>query len=50
MSVFLTTVITFILSIGLAILLPLLPIGLALLSFTGAFLIWLMPTVYTGTL
>lgn len=50
MSVLITTLITFILSIGLAILVPLLPAGLALISFTGAFLIWLTPTIFSGTL
>lgn len=45
MNVFITTVSTFVLSLGLAILVPLLPVGLAILSFFSAFLIWFMPTV-----
>jgi len=50
MNFLMTTLVTFISSIGLAILLPLLPVGLAFLSVTGAFLIWLFPTVYYGNL
>jgi len=34
--------------LGLAILMPLLSFGAAIFSITGAFLIWLFPTVYYG--
>jgi len=35
--------------LGLAVLMPLLSFGAAILSITGAFLIWLFPTVYYGS-
>lgn len=50
MNLLITALITFVSSLGLAILVPLLPIGLAFLSFTGAFLIWLMPSFFPGYL
>lgn len=48
MNVLITALTTFVSSLGLAILVPLLPAGLALLSFMGAFLIWVMPTFFLG--
>jgi hypothetical protein len=48
MNILITIVTTFVMGLGLAILMPLLSIGAAILSLTGAFLIWLFPTVYYG--
>lgn len=48
MNILITIVLTFFMGIGLAVLLPLLSMGTAIISFTGAFLIWLFPTVYYG--
>ncbi len=48
MNILITIALTFLMGIGLAVLLPLLSMGTAIISFTGAFLIWLFPTVYYG--
>ncbi len=48
MNLFITILTTFVMGLGLAILMPLLSIGTAIFSITGAFLIWLFPTVYYG--
>lgn len=48
MNLLITIVTTFVMGLGIAILMPLLSIGAATLSVTGAFLIWLFPTVYYG--
>ncbi len=46
MNLLITIVTTFVMGLGIAILMPLLSIGAATLSVIGAFLIWLFPTVY----
>ena len=48
MNILITALITFVSGLGLAILVPLIPAGLAFLSFTGAFLIWFMPTYFSS--
>ena len=48
MNVLLTALITFVSGLGLTILVPLIPVGLAFLSFTGAFLIWFLPTAFSS--
>jgi len=48
MNLFITILTTFVMGLGLAILMPLLSFGAAIFSITGAFLIWLFPTVYYG--
>ncbi|MDC1436124.1 hypothetical protein N8303_02575 [Gammaproteobacteria bacterium] len=49
MNLLITISTTFIMGLGLAVLMPLLSIGTAILSITGAFLLWLFPTVYYGS-
>ncbi len=49
MNLLITIATTFVMGLGLAVLMPLLSFGAAILSITGAFLIWLFPTVYYGS-
>lgn len=46
MNILLTILAVFALSFSLVLTLPMLTIGIAFISFTGAFLIWLLPSGY----
>tara|TARA_R110000772_G_scaffold71427_6_gene156598 strand:- start:1116 stop:1358 length:243 start_codon:yes stop_codon:yes gene_type:complete len=46
MNILLTILAVFALSFSLVLITPMLTVGLALVSFTGAFLIWLLPSGY----